>query len=485
MNFLFITTISFIFFNKPVEANEIAAKDVTWAEELAKIIKKDPALQGATVGVSIRNASNGQIIYQHQGNLRLRPASNMKLLTAAAALKVLGENYTFSTEVVTDGKVKGKRLRGNLYLRGKGDPTLLVKDFDVLAIRLKSAGIEKIQGDLLGDDTWYDDVRYAIDVPWSDETTYYGAQISALSASPTADYDAGTINVNVQANKVIGKRPLVKLTPNTNYVTIVNAATTTDQKEKTNITIKRTHGSNTIHITGTIPVHSKEISEGTAVWNPSTYALKLFQQSLIKQGIELTGSLKMAAVPKNGNIILKRNSIPLKELLVPFMKLSNNTHGEILVKEMGKTTSSEGSWDAGLAVLNSVLAQWGLNTKSILIRDGSGISHVTGIPANEISQLLYAVQEEKWFPVYLNSLPVAGIPEKLIGGSLRYRMNTPDLLGKVRAKTGTLSTVSSLSGYVTTRSGKTLIFSILINNLLDEKQGKRIEDQLVSIIANQ
>lgn len=457
----------------------------TWAQQLQYLLSNDPDLQGAIAGISIRSASDGKMIYQHQGDIRLRPASNMKLLTAAAALNVLGEDYTFSTEVFTKGPVKKKTLEGNLYLRGKGDPTLMKSDLDKLAAELKEQGIRKVKGDLIGDDSWYDEVRLSADLPWSDETSYYGAQISALTVSPTTDYDAGAVKVTIKPADKKGDRPLVEITPNTDYVKIVNRAITVEKEGKRKITIEREHAKNTIIIDGTIPIHTKSSSEWVAVWNPTQYALTLFNQSLAEKGIKVVGKIKTGLVPDTAKMILLHHSIPLSELLVPFMKLSNNTHAEILIKEMGKVVEGEGSWEKGLTVLHVELAKFGVNTKTMMIRDGSGISHVSAIPANEISQLLFAVQKKKWFPAYLHSLPISGAPEKMTGGSLRYRMKTHGLQGKVKAKTGTLTTVSSLSGYVTAKSGQPLIFSILLNNLLDEEKGKIIEDKIVSIIANQ
>lgn len=443
----------------------------------------DPNLNGAVAGISIRSADTGQIIFEHNGNKRLKPASNMKLFTTSAALSLLGSNHVFKTDVLTNGFQKWKVLYGNLYLKGKGDPTLLKSDFDKLAVELHRRGIRIISGDLIADDSWYDKVRNPIDMPWSDETHYYGAQISALTASPNSEYDTGSIIVKLTAGKRLGDKATYTLVPETDYVTILNKTKTVTSQSKKTIAIYRKHGTNKIIIEGSMPLNGEPITEWIAVHEPTRYALDLFKQSLEHHGIKVIGKSKQGITPMDAELIVTQNSPPLSHLVLPMMKLSNNTIAEILVKEMGKVGAGEGSWEKGLFMMKKELRLLGINTSKLVIRDGSGISHVNLIPANTISKLLYLVQEEKWFPVFEKSLPVAGIEDKLKGGTLRNRLDA--LKGNVLAKTGTLTTVSSLSGYLQTQSGKTYIFSIVLNNLLEEASGKNIEERILSIMAKQ
>ncbi|MGP4063424.1 D-alanyl-D-alanine carboxypeptidase/D-alanyl-D-alanine endopeptidase [Oceanobacillus sp. M65] len=467
------------------EITDIEFDEANLEEKLRHILDNEQ-LDGAITGVNIMQAETGEQLFSQDGDIRLHPASNMKILTAAAALETLGKDYQFSTEVLTNGKKRGKVLHGDLYLKGKGDPTLLKEDLDQFAKELKTQGIQKVKGDLIGDDTWYDDVRLSQDLNWSDEPFYTGAQVSALTLSPNEDYDAGTVIVQVSPADEPGGKAEISLSPETDYVTIENKTKMVPADESKDISIEREHGTNTIVVEGTMPVDGSNSRSWSSVWEPTGYALDVFKKALEEENIQFIGKSeeKTGATPEDAQLLTSKQSMPLHELLIPFMKLSNNGHGEVLTKEMGKVVAGEGSWDEGLDVIEDVAAQFGMDKDTIQLRDGSGMSHKTMIPASDLAQFLYEIQATDWFSEFQYALPIAGESDRFVGGTLRNRMTEEPAKGNVTAKTGSLTGVSTLSGYVTSADGEELIFSILINNYLGSSSSMRaIEDDIATTLA--
>jgi len=478
------TTVSVAKVDEPVD-KPVDKPQKTYAFHDIDEILKDPRLQGATTVVSIREAATGEVVYSHLGDTRVHPASVMKLLTGAAAFETLGEGHTFKTELYMDGRIESGVLHGNLYLRGRGDPTLTKNDLKAFVSELKAKGISSIAGNVYGDDTWYDDIRLSQDLNWSDEPYYTGSQVSALTLSPNDDYDAGTVIVEVNPAKKSGQAGQVAMVPANNYLTVVNKTQTVAKKGKKSITVERQHGTNTFIVSGTIPEGSTKTRTWASVWEPTNYTISIFKKTIEELGITFSTAPKVERkkVTKGATLLTSKNSMPLHELFIPFMKLSNNGHAEVLVKEMGRTIGGEGSWDKGLSIIEATLSTLGLDTKNMLLRDGSGMSHKNLVTANEVTKLLYTAQTKPWYPAFLNALPVAGNGERFVGGTLRNRMTGTTAAGNVQAKTGALNGVTALSGYVTTKDGEILTFSIMINNYLSDTTPE-ILDRIAIALAN-
>jgi serine-type D-Ala-D-Ala carboxypeptidase/endopeptidase (penicillin-binding protein 4) len=457
----------------------VAGKEDMMTERIENYLAGEERLQGAVAAIHIADAKTGKTLYEQHADVRMRPASNMKLLTAAAVLHELGPSHQFQTKVATDGLIKNGKLEGNLYLIGQGDPSLTYRDLQQLTIQLQNLGIHHISGDIIADDTWFDQERYSEDTTWKDESAYYGAAISALTVSPDEDHDTGTVKVEVSAD-TSSQIPAIRTTPATDYITVRNNAVIVGEQEETDLEIVRTHGENEIVISGSIAKGEKE-QEWVAVWEPTEYVLHLFADYLTEAGISWEGAAKTGAAPSQSQTLLNRESAPLEELLLPFMKLSNNGHAEMFIKQIGRK-DKPGNWPDGIEQMKHYLKQLQLPVEQMIIRDGSGLSHANGITARQLTTLLTKIQKETWFPYFWRSLPIAGEPGRMLGGTLRSRFTDSELASNVTAKTGTLTGVSSLSGYMKTKTGEQVVFSIVLNGLLDEEDGPVIEDHLLKLV---
>src|SRR5690606_10748237 len=273
---------------------------------------------------------------------RLLPASNAKLATSAAALEVLGPDHSFTTSVLAGGTRSGSTLRGDLYLRGTGDPTMLAKDYDRLAARVAAAGIETVSGDLVADDTYFDATRLGPFWAWDDEPYYYNGQVSALSVAPDEDYDAGSVIVRISPGDEPGDRAKVTLDPPTDHVRVVNRATTGAEGSEDTADAVRRHGRNVVDVTGSIPAGAETDEVWATVWEPTGLVASLFDAALHRHGVRVKGETRRGATPATADPVATHRSMPLSKLLVPFMKLSNNMHAEHLTKAMGRETAGEG-----------------------------------------------------------------------------------------------------------------------------------------------
>jgi D-alanyl-D-alanine carboxypeptidase/D-alanyl-D-alanine-endopeptidase (penicillin-binding protein 4) len=467
----------------PSATAESPTPGVTRLNAAIDAILADGRLAGAQAGVVVVDTATGSTLYSRNGDRRLLPASNTKLLTSAAALDILGADHRFTTEVRRSGSQHGGWLDGDLYLRGTGDPTLLAADYDKLAAEVAASGVRVVQGDLVADDTWFDGQRLGPDWAWDDESYYYAAQVSALTVAPDTDYDAGTVIVRVAPGAAPGAKPVITLTPPTGYVTIDNRASTVASGAST-ISMEREHGTNTIVVTGQLAVGASPASDWMSVWEPTGYAADVFRRALAAHGVRVLGRSTLGqATPGGTATVASHQSMTLAQLMVPFLKLSNNGHAEVLTKAIGRQVSGAGTWSAGLAAITSYVRTAGMDTTTLRQRDGSGLSRRNLVPPAEFTDLLVAARAEPWFTTWYDALPIAGNAERFVGGTLRSRMRGTPAANNVHAKTGSLTGVSGLSGYATNADGHLLAFSIVLNNYLASSV-KSIEDQIAITLAS-
>jgi D-alanyl-D-alanine carboxypeptidase/D-alanyl-D-alanine-endopeptidase (penicillin-binding protein 4) len=385
-------------------------------------ILADPRMDGSQASVVVVDSESGDVLYDRNGEHRLMPASNQKILTSAAAMDVLGPDYTFSTTLETTARQSGRILAGDLYLRGTGDPTMLAEDYEALADQIADAGIQRVHGALVVDDTWFDDVRLGLNWSWESSQFYYGAEISALTVSPDTDYDSGTVIVEVDPGQRVGDAPEVTVIPETSYVEIVNDAETTGAGTGQSITIDRERHSNTIHVTGGIATDGAQARTWRALLEPTDFAAQVFMDALTERGVQVREGISRGTTPDDARVLAGHESMPLSELLIPYMKLSNNRHADILTKASGREVADAGTWAAGNEAVRESLRGWGADPGNMAIADGSGLSRRNLVPPNEIITVLSSLQDEPWYDQWYESMPVAGIEERFVGGTLRFRM---------------------------------------------------------------
>lgn len=432
-------------------------------------VLRDSRLRNASVGVVVRDVRSGRTLYRRGAGRLLKPASNNKIQTTAAAFGLLGADYRFRTRVYEAG--------GRLYLKGTGDTTMRVQEYRWLAEQVAKAGGGSVDG-LVADDTWFDRKRIPSDWYKADLQYHYGSETSALTVAPDPMLNAGAVRVTVTPGER-GQRVGVRLTPRTSVLKIRNRAVTGRPGSGRTLSVERRPG-NVLVVRGSLPARGLGVQVLRSVEDPALYAADVFRRALRRNGVRVPGGpLRHGTTPRGARLVATRTSMPLSQLAVPLMKLSNNVMSETLIKAIGRKVRGRGSWEAGLPAAMGYLRRLGVRVR---MTDGSGLSHGNRTSAAQLAVLLRNARREPWFRAWRNSFPVAGRPG-LEGGTLAHRMRGTAAAGNVQAKTGTISGVTALSGYVTDSRGRKLLFSIVINGHSGGKPSD-IEDRIAIRLAS-
>ncbi|WP_327065274.1 D-alanyl-D-alanine carboxypeptidase/D-alanyl-D-alanine endopeptidase [Kitasatospora sp. NBC_01302] len=428
----------------------------------------DRRLTGAAVSALVTDATTGEVLYQHSPDAQLLPASTLKTVTAAAALDLLGPDHRFTTTVLAAGRRTGTVLTGDLVLRGGGDPSLLPADLDALAARVAAAGIGEVSGDVLADASRYDDVPLGAGWAWDDQGAYYSPEISALTLTTDADDDVGSVRLTLTPDPAPGHPAAVRVTPAEAPVRLSGHVDTGAPGGETTAEADRRPGGNEIVLSGTLPADAGPTEEWVAVTDPARLAGTVFRAALARHGVTVRGEVREQPAPGGAAVLAEHDSVPLAALLPPFLKLSNNGIAEHLVKEVGRVRSGSGSWTAGLAQLADFSRRAGLTAASTRQADGSGLSRKDLTTARNLTALLHFARQQPWFAAWYDALPVAGDPRRMVGGTLSGRMRGTPAEGRVHAKTGSMTGVEALAGYLDRADGRTLAFAVLLDDFTGE-----------------
>ncbi|MGV3724228.1 MAG: D-alanyl-D-alanine carboxypeptidase/D-alanyl-D-alanine endopeptidase [Actinomycetota bacterium] len=459
-----------------------ALPSVIAAEDLALPKRVDAAL--ATLGphalsaVRVVSLPDRKVLYERNADLSMNPASNMKLFTSAAAMAKLGPDYRYTTRVVTAAKPSPEGVvEGDLILVGGGDPVLETRDLEKLADAVKATGVREIAGGLIADDHRYDDERLGIGWNSDDEPFYYSAQITALTVN------RNVVLVDVEPGAAVGDPASVKVGPAPEYMTVENHVRTVAAEGGTSVRITRRRARNEVVISGHIALGGSAVrGREVTMEEPQLYAAQIFRNLLAARGILVKGANRHARSPVAGVELASHQSVPLSEILPLLNKPSDNLIAEMLLKEIGFAVRKSGDAIAGSEVLEGWLKEIGIENGGIRVNDGSGLSRLDLVTSRAVSDLLLWVDQQPWREAFIRSLPVAGVD-----GTLRSRLRGTPAEKNLMAKTGSLSHVTALGGYVTGRGGQRYVVSILINNYPGSLNGatgaKRAEDAIAIALA--
>jgi serine-type D-Ala-D-Ala carboxypeptidase/endopeptidase (penicillin-binding protein 4) len=490
----------------PTPAARIATTTRTLAElqtRIAEILRK-PELASAMVGIKIASLDTGRVLFEENANKLLRPASNMKLYTVAAALDRLTPDYHFVTSVYAKEKPdQSGTIKGDLIVYGRGDPSIAArfnngdyfKGIDDLATRIAAAGIKRVEGDLVGDETYFTGEQYGSGWEWEDLTWYYGAEVSALTVNDNA------LDLFIKPGAQVGARALVTTGPPDPLLTIVNRVTTGPKGTKRELRVHRGLRENTLEVSGSIPLDDRGYTGGVGISHPALLFVHLLRSALAQHGVTVMGKSRTAGVVNQSLLtagatltmaangagdppavsslieIASMQSPPFSVVAAQTLKPSQNLYTELILRTLGKVVPpasasanpARTAEDAGIEVVKTFLKEVGLNADALVLTDGSGLSRNDMVTAEATVQLLTYMSKHKYANVLRDALPIAGVD-----GTLRNRFKGTVAENNVRAKTGSLSSAASLSGYVTTAAGENLVFSIMVNNYPSDAEPRTV-----------
>ncbi len=435
-------------------------------------ILTDSLFVPARASVKVVSLENGNVLYDHDSKALMNPGSNMKLLTSAAALSILDTNYQFKTIVFVDASPPVGILTGNIYLKGYGDPDLKTSDLDSLANAVRQMGITSIEGDIIVDDSFFDDNYWGAGWTWDDESDPDAPYINALSVNKNC------ISITLLTDSTT---MYPYLEPMTDFVTVINRAKLTNDSIHTPLKIKRLYlnNPNTIIIEGELSCFS-QFTQKFSLRRPEYYTGTLFKESLRHAGILVHGNVVNGVTPIGVREIAQHDQ-PIEKMVTNMNKVSDNLSAENVLKILGATINGiPGSTKSGIFAVKHFLANMGIDTLKLFIADGSGVSRYNLLSADQLVQFLTVMYKQpRIFPIFYNSLPLAGVD-----GTLARRMTQYPAACNLRAKTGNLNGVSCLSGYVLTRDGEMLVFSIMMQNFITPAANyHQVQDRIGTLLA--
>ena len=470
-----------------------SAEPATLSQHLSNHLAQ-PKFAAAAWGVKIVSLDTRVALFEHDAGKLLKPASNAKLYTSALALDRLGPDFRIKTSLrAKSPPSRNGTLQGDLVVYGRGDPSFAARFhrgahtnvFESLVAVLKRAGVRRVAGDLVGDESYFRGAPFGSEWTWGDLQHYYGAEFSALTV------EDNSVDLLISPGPKTGARCRVTTVPATDYLRFDNRSRTVEAGGRTDVSLYRPIAGNTVYVHGQLPLGSTNWVDAISVPRPALWFVSLLREELSRAGIQVSGRvravnwLEREARPDETRGWVELASVespPLSDILAKLMKPSQNLYAQLLLLQVGATRYGPTNLaamteDLGLAELRTFLGGAGISRDEALLEEGSGLSRGALVTPNATVKLLTFMHRHRHAEAFVNALPVAGVD-----GTLRRRMKATAAFENARAKTGTLRYVNTLSGYVTTKAGERLAFSLMLNNY--DGNGARADlDAIVVMLA--
>ncbi|WP_233841955.1 D-alanyl-D-alanine carboxypeptidase/D-alanyl-D-alanine-endopeptidase [Dyella sp. 2HG41-7] len=461
---------------------------------------EEPRFASASWGISVVSLDTGRTLYAHDADRLLQPASTAKLYTAALVLNTIGTDYRIPTQLLTTRPIVQGRLEGPLILRGMGDPTLGTPDTnmdwaDQLAEQLAASGIHDVQGDLIADDSYFTGSPVGSGWEARDLQNWFAVPSSALSVQEN------TVGLTITPANSPGRPASLMLDPSGAISHVSNTLITGVSNTRGDINLYRAPGDPTLYAFGSIAAHSEPQTFKLAIVDPAWFAGMQLREALTRHGIHVRGSLRVQHWPNQNTVELAKAvelaqvlSPPVMEILTRGLKRSQNLYLQNLlqiagVKAQANATQtnepapgflSSEAW--GIRALSELLDQIGVAPGAAQIEDGAGLSRQDLSTPTAMVQLLTYLSNQPYGAQLRDALPSAGVD-----GTLEWRMRDTAAADNVHAKTGSMTNVRCLVGYVTTAAGERLAFAIMLNNYVrdaDDPSPSRNLDAIVELLAS-
>lgn len=420
-------------------------------------LRKRSALQA---GISVVSLEKGDVVYSHDADRLLVPASVNKILTAYAFLKRVKPTGTFKTSLYAVQPIRDGILTGDLYLVGGGDPSLVSERMWMMVNDLLRKGIKKIAGNIIGDASYYDTERTPKTRPTYLKDEAYNAPIGALS------FNFNTTTIFVTPSPFPNTPPVVYIDPENSYIDVVNQATTGTPSSRMSLNVSRLDHmkgdlGDTILLRGNIPLGFREVRYYRNIVNPTLYTCHMFREFLARRKVDVLGNVVEGKLPANAKLIMEFESLPAWQVVWGMNKFSNNFVADQIMKKLGaEVAGPPGTLEKGIQGIQEELEKLGIPRNSYAIADGSGLTRKSSLTANQVVKVLAAAHRDfSISPEFIASLGVAGAD-----GTVRRRFLSTDAQDVLRAKTGTLDGVASLAGFTPSADGELFAFAILLND---------------------